>query len=834
MKKVAVVAALLGVTLVLVGSPRGTRLAMDAVDQGSTISAASNSTADAPVALDASVPSVPEVSDADLNSIVGTYCIVCHNDAVVAAGTGPPVSFQGFDVAHPEARIEVAEKMVKKLRAGMMPPPGMMRPAGDTLLTLVETLEKNLDKAAARNPDPGVRPSQRLNRREYEYAIRELLALEVDAGRWLPLDVMSANFDNVAEVQGLSPLVLESYMNAASEISRMAIGDRSATPYKWEYTNSDYVSQHPWDHVEGAPYGTRGGMVVKHVFPVDGYYQFNMTFSNGGNTRLEEIDVSIDGENVATLAFESRVNVRTTSADGRDAGGGLLTEPIFVRAGQRSVSASFVRKGEGPYEDLIRPHEWALAGGGSGAGLVTLVPHLRDLIIDGPYNPSGLSDTPSRQKVFSCRPTSESDERTCAQEIVQRVGSAAYRRALGAEDVEGLMVFYDMGAERGGFEEGVRMSLEAILANPSFYYRWEQQPANVRDGRPYRVSDHDLASRLSFFIWGTPPDAELIDLANRGRLSDERTLEQQTRRMLADPRAEALGARFAGQWLRLQDLAKVHPDPNFFPNFDENLARAMARETELFFYNLVKEDLSVLDLYRANYTFVNDRLARHYGIPNVAGSSFQRVQYPDNTRVGLLGHGSVLVQTSLAGRTSPVLRGKWVMEVLMGTPPPPPPPNVSPALDATSAAAAGRILTTRERMEMHRANPTCNACHRFMDPIGLSLDNFDVMGRWRYRENGASLDTRGELYDGTPISSPSELAAALLKRPIPLMRTFTENLLTYALGRRLEPTDMTTVRAIEAQAESNDYRVSSFILGVVKSDAFLMKRAEVAQAEDGR
>jgi hypothetical protein len=378
------------------------------------------------------------------------------------------------------------------------------------------------------------------------------------------------------------------------------------------------------------------------------------------------------------------------------------------------------------------------------------------------------------------------------------------------------------------------MSLEAILANPSFYYRWEQQPANVRDGRPYRVSDHDLASRLSFFIWGTPPDAELIDLANRGRLSDERTLEQQTRRMLADPRAEALGARFAGQWLRLQDLAKVHPDPNFFPNFDENLARAMARETELFFYNLVKEDLSVLDLYRANYTFVNDRLARHYGIPNVAGSSFQRVQYPDNTRVGLLGHGSVLVQTSLAGRTSPVLRGKWVMEVLMGTPPPPPPPNVSPALDATSAAAAGRILTTRERMEMHRANPTCNACHRFMDPIGLSLDNFDVMGRWRYRENGASLDTRGELYDGTPISSPSELAAALLKRPIPLMRTFTENLLTYALGRRLEPTDMTTVRAIEAQAESNDYRVSSFILGVVKSDAFLMKRAEVAQAEDGR
>jgi hypothetical protein len=715
----------------------------------------------------------------------------------------------------------------------MMPPPGMLRPAGDTLLTLVETLERNLDRASARNPNPGARPSQRLNRREYEFAVRELLGIEVDAGTWLPLDVMSANFDNVAEVQGLSPLVLDSYMNAAGEISRMAIGDRNAATIKHTYTLSDYVSQHPYDHVEGAPYGTRGGIVAKHVFPVDGYYQFAMSFSNGGNTRLEDIDVSIDGERVALLHFESRITVRTTSADGRDAGGALLTEPIFVRAGQRLLSAAFVRNIEGPYEDLIRPHEWALAGGGSGAGIVTLVPHMRDLVVDGPYNRSGLSDTPSRQKIFTCRPTGAAEERPCAQEIVTRLGNAAFRRELSAEDLDGLMVFYDLGAEKGGFEEGVRMALEAILANPSFYYRWESQPENARDGRPYRLNDLDLATRLSFFIWGTPPDAELLDLANRGRLSDERTLEAQTRRLLADPRAEALGTRFAGQWLRLQDLDKVHPDPNFFPNFDQNLASAMKRETALFFYNLVREDLSVLELYSANYTFVNERLARHYGFPNVAGSFFQKVQYPDNTRVGLFGQGAILVQTSLANRTSPVLRGKWVMEVLLGTPPPPPPANVPP-LDNTGTTNGGKVLTTRERMALHRTAPMCYSCHRFMDPIGLSLDNFDVMGRWRYRENGAALDTRGELYDGTPVSSPSELAAALLKRPIPLVRTFTENMLTYALGRRLEASDMPTVRAIAKEAESNDYRVSTFVLGVVNSDAFQMRRAEVTQADQGR
>jgi hypothetical protein len=742
------------------------------------------------------------------------------------------LSLETFDVARIDQNAEVGERMSRKLRAGMMPPPGMPRPAGDTLLALVETIEKNLDRAAQRNPNPGARPSQRLNRPEYELAIRELLALEVSAGDWLPLDTKSANFDNVADVQGVSALLVESYLNAASDISYMAVGDRNAAQNKRQYTNSDYVSQQPWDHVEGAPYGTRGGMVVKHVFPADGYYTFQMTFGVSGNTRNEDVDLSIDDERVALLHFD-RTLVSGADADGRGAGGGLFTEPVFVRAGQHKVSAAFVRTGEGPFEDLIRPHEWSLAGLNNGTGATTLMPHMRDLIIDGPTNITGLSDSPSRQRIFSCRPTSAENERACASQIIERLASQAFRRSATPQDVEGLLAFYDTGAEKGGFESGVRMALEAILAHPAFYFKLETVPENVREGRNFQLSGVDLATRLSYFLWGTPPDAELIDLANRGRLTDDRVLEQQTRRMLADPRAEALGTRFAAQWLRLQDLDKVHPDPNFFPNFDDNLSDAMFNETSQFFYNAVMEDLSFLDLFTANYTYVNERLARHYGFPNVAGTYFRKVEYPDANRKGLLGHGSILVQTSLAGRTSPVLRGKWVMEVLMGTPPPPPPPNV-PTLAETGQANAGKVLTTRQRMELHRANPTCNACHRFMDPIGLALDNFDVTAKWRYRENGAPLDTRGELYDGTQISSPSELVDALVKRPIPLARQFTVNLMTYALGRRMETFDMPTVRAIEKEAAGNDYRLTSFILGVVKSDAFQMRRAEVAQDADGR
>jgi hypothetical protein len=704
--------------------------------------------------------------------------------------------------------------MIRKLRAGMMPPLPMPRPGGDTLTVLVETLERTMDQAARRAPNAGVRPFQRLNRPEYEAAVKDLLALEVDAGDWLPQDALDANFDNVAQAQLLSPLVVESYLSAAGEISRMAIGDKSTAAYPKIYNNVLYISQHPWDQVPGAPYGTRGGMVVNHVFPADAGYVFRLASQASNQGFQEDIDISVDGQRVALLHFDSN----------------LETEPIFIRAGQHKVSIAFVKIAEGPYEDLLRPHEWALAGGGGGTNAVTHWSHLRTVTITGPYNATGVSDSPSRQKIFSCRPTQTADELPCARDIVTQLGSRAFRRPLTAEETEGILEFYKVGAGDAGFERGVRMAVEAILSHPAFYFRLETAPSNVREGRDYRVADQDLAERLSFFLWGLPPDQELLDLVARGKLSDERTLEQQARRMLADPRAEALGTRFAGQWLRLQDLYKMRPDPNFFTSFDENLADAMKKETELFFSNMVKEDLSVLELFTADYTFVNEKLARHYGFQNVAGTHFRKVSYPDERRIGVLGQGSVLVLSSLANRTSPVLRGKWVMEVLLGAPPPPPPPNV-PALTETASAAEGKILTTRERMEMHRNNPMCMSCHRMMDPIGLALDNFDITARWRYRENGMPLDTRGELYDGTPVSNPAELVSALTRRPIPLVRNFTENLLTYALGRRLEYYDQPTVRAIAREAEGSDYRISSFVVGVVTSDAFTMKRAPTAATQ---
>jgi hypothetical protein len=753
----------------------------------------------------------------DYNAIVRRYCVTCHNDKARTGG----LSLASFDIARAAHEAEVAEKMIRKLQAGLMPPPGVMRPDVATYASLIQTLETTIDSAAAARPNPGRRTFQRLNRAEYERAIRDLLALNVNAGDWLPLDQKSANFDNIADEQSLSPTLLEAYLNAGSAISRMAIGDRTAPTIDETYTNPSYISQHPWDHVEGAPYGTRGGMVVEHVFPADAEYIFELSIVSGDNARFEDIDISINGERVALLQYE---NGPAAGADGR--GGTLMrTDPILIRAGQHRVAAAFVRRLDGPYEDLIRPHEWSYAGGGSGGGGITTLPHLRDLIISGPYKPTGISETPTRKRIFTCRPTTPDEEVPCAKQIIMRLGADAYRRPLSTSEVERLMPFYEKSAANGGFESGIRAALEAILASPHFIFRLEREPDTAKPGGTYRVADIDLASRLSFFLWGTVPDKELLAVATRGELSKPGVLEKQARRMLADARAEALATRFAYQWLRLQDVDKVRPDPNFYPNFDENLAALMRRETELFFYNLVKEDQSLLDLYRADYTFVNERLARHYGFPAVAGSHFRRVQYPDNTRRGLLGHGSMLVQTSLANRTSPVLRGKWVMEVLLGTPPPPPPPDV-PALEDTKDAAEGRLLTTRERMELHRSNPTCNACHRFMDPIGLALDNFDVTAKWRVRENGAPLDTRGDFYDGTPVSTPAELSALLMKRPVPLVRTFTENLLAYALGRRAEYFDQPAIRAIAKAAETDGYRMSSFILGVVKSDAFRLKRAE--------
>ena len=766
-------------------------------------------------------------NDALANRVVRSTCVMCHNDRLMTGN----LSLQEFDVSHAAEKADVAEEMVRKLRAGMMPPPGIRRSGSDALLTLVETLEHRLDEAAAVAPDPGTRTFQRLNRSEYEQAIQELLDLDVEAGDWLPLDPMSNNFDNIAEAQTLSATLLEGYLNAASAISRLAIGERSGKPVDRTYTNSQYLSQHPWDHVEGAPYGTRGGLVVDHVFPADAEYTIGITFTSGANTRIEDVDVSIDGERVALLAYDTN---RITGADGRGSAV-TLTQPLFVRAGTHRIAAAFIRRQHGPYEDIIRPHDWSYAGGGSGGAGITTLPHIRDVIITGPYNATGLSETPSRRRIFTCRPTAPEEARPCAKEIVERLGREAYRRVLGENEVEDLLGFFDEGSGDGGFELGVRTALEAMLASPHFVMRLERAPdtaaggLNPTDPRGYRLSDSDLASRLSFFLWGSPPDDELQGLAEAGLLTDEE-LDRQALRMLADPRAEALGRRFAAQWFRLQDMDKVKPDPNFFPNFDDNLAHAMRRETELFFAHLVQDDRSLLDLYRADYTFLNERLAHHYGLPGVAGSHFRRVEHADETRPGVFGHGSVLVLTSLANRTSPVLRGKWVMEVLLGTPPPPPPPD-TPVLEDIAEVADGRRLTTRERMEMHAANPSCNSCHRFIDPIGLALDNFDVTGKWRVRENGGPLDTQGDLYDGTPVSSPVQLADALLERPIPLARTFTENLMAFAIGRPMEPFDGPTVRQIVRDAEQHDHRMASFVMGVIRSDAFQRKRGDGSPPE---
>ena len=763
-----------------------------------------------------------DIRSEDLTDLVQQYCQVCHNDVMMTGN----LSLTGFDVAAAPAMAETAERMIRKLRAGMMPPRGMPRPGGDSLQVLVETMEASLDAAAAANPNPGSRPFQRLNQAEYKSAVRDLLGLEIDVSSFLPLDTKSANFDNIADVQMPSTTLMEGYLRAASHVSRIALGDPDAESNSTRYRIPKTASQK--DRVEGAPFGTRGGLSVIHNFPTDGKYVFHIqpqpavegevfgrTFGN------EQIEVSIDGERVALMTVDRWMS------ESEPTGLNMLTDSIYVRAGPRRVTAAFLLRFEGEVDDLIRPIDHTLADGQIGIGYgVTTLPHLQRLSILGPYEVTGVSETPTRQRVFTCRPTSPEEARPCAESIVSRLASRAYRRPLEENDLRGLMTFYDTGAGEGGFEGGVRNALQAILASPHFLFRIEEMPAQAAAGEVHRIGDMDLASRLSFFLWGSPPDQELIDIAGRGQLSDPGEMERQARRMLADPRApEALATRFWAQWLHLQDLDKIHPDALSYPYFDETLAKAMRRETELLFTNLVEEDGNIVDLLTADYTFVNERLARHYGMPGITGSTFRRVSYLDENRRGILGHGSILTMTSHANRTSPVLRGKWVLEVLLDTPPPPPPPDV-PAFEETDGAEDGRFFTVRERMEQHRANPVCMACHVVIDPIGLALENFDVTGAWRIRDEGNFVDPVGQLYDGTPLTGPADLRAALLSRPEVYYRVFTKNLMAYALGRRVEYYDQPTIRAITREAADNDYSVSSFIIGVVASPAFQTFRVQ--------
>jgi hypothetical protein len=531
----------------------------------------------------------------------------------------------------------------------------------------------------------------------------------------------------------------------------------------------------------------------------------------------ERVEVSINGERVALLELNTRMS-ESDPSNSLD----LVTPPIHVKAGPQRVSAAFIQNIEAPPDDLLMPTENSLADVSMSFG-VTLLPHMRDLTIVGPSRVTGVSDSVSRRRIFSCRPTSASEEGACAEQIVRRLAAQAYRGRAGDQDVRDLMAFYDRGRKQGDFENGVRLALQALLASPRFLFRMEQAPQHAGAGGTYRLGDSELATRLSFFLWGTLPDSELVQAARAGGLRNAAGLERQVRRLLADARAEALSTRFAAQWLRLQDLDKIVPDYLHFPHYDATLAEAMRRETELFFDSIVREDRSVLDLLTADYSFVNERLARHYGIPNVVGSGFQRVTLPE-TRRGLLGHGSILTLTSVPDRTSAVLRGKWIMEVLLGSPPPPPPPNV-PDLEETSAVKGTRLLSVRERMEEHRRNPACTSCHKVIDPLGLALENFDPTGAWRIKDNEMPVDPTGEMYDGTKLAGPTDLRAALLKRQETVLRSFTENLLTYALGRRLDHHDMPAVRAIAREAARRNNRLSAFVLGVVSSAPFRMNRA---------
>jgi mono/diheme cytochrome c family protein len=763
---------------------------------------------------------VPSLSAAAQTELVTTYCATCHSERAKAGG----LSLANFNAVRTQEQPEVVEKMIRKLRAGMMPPAGAKRPEAGALAALTTALEGRMDETASVHPNPGWRPFQRLNRAEYASAVTALLRIDVDVTTLLPPDTISHGFDNVADAQRFSPTLMEGYLRAAGRIATLALGDPTSAPTEATYKVPRTQSQ--MEHIAGAPIGTRGGVSLIHVFPADGDYSFRAMLHSiptgqlyGSIVRGEKLEVSIDGKRVALLDINHQMSEQDEN------GMNLQSPRVHVTAGPHRVSAAFLRQFEAPVDDILAPQDYTLADSqiGSGFGITTL-PHVRDFAISGPFNVTGVSDTVSRRTVFSCRPTTAAEEAGCAAEILRRLATQAYREPASTDDVKALLSFYDRGRRDADFEAGIRAALEALLASPRFVFRLEQPPASARVGDTFAVADLDLASRLSFFVWGTVPDAELVRAASTGGLKTPAGLETQVRRMLADSKSEALATRFAHQWLRLQDVEKIRPDALLFPYWDHTLAENLVRETELFFDSLVRDDRSILDLLAADYTFVNERVARHYGFPNVMGQDFRRVAVPDERR-GILGQASVLLLTSVADRTSPVQRGKWVMEVLLGSPPPAPPPNV-PLLEETGGARGGRVLSVRERMEEHRKNPACTSCHKVIDPLGLALENFDATGKWRIKDGDVAVDAVGELYDGTKMSGPAGLRNALLKHQDAFLLSFTEHLMTYALGRRVEPFDMAAVRRVIRDAGTQDLKLSAFVLGVVNTPAFRMSRVE--------
>jgi hypothetical protein len=719
------------------------------------------------------------------------YCITCHNERAKVGG----LALDKLDLARPGDNAETWEKVLVKLRGGMMPPSGARRPERPVIDTFAANLETAIDRAAAAKPNPGSTALHRLNRTEYANAIRDLLGLPIDATTLLPPDDAAEGFDNVADVLGVSPLLIQGYVAAAAKISRIAIGNPEMSADKATYRIPRGLSQA--DHIEGLPLGTRGGMLIQHTFPLDGEYDFRIARSGVGVAQTgvggdDEIEISVNGERIYLAGRNSPRDIR-----------------LAMKAGPQSIGVAILKKRNvRGVDDLYDVFSASL-------GISTVS-------ITGPFNASGPGDTVSRRRIFVCRPANASEETPCAIRILRTLARRAFREPISYSDVamETLMSFYATGRAQGGFDAGIEQAVARILVDPRFLYRFEKEPANVAAGANYRLSDLELASRLSFFLWSSIPDDELLDAAAEGKLSQPATLEGQVRRMLADPRAEALSKNFGGQWLYLRDLKNAKPEAD---DFDETLRQSIRRETELMFEHIVREDRSVMDLLNADYTFVDERLARHYGIPNIRGSQFRRVTLEkDDPRRGLLGKASFLMVTSAANRTSPVSRGKWVLENLLGVPAPAVPASVPP-LKENAERTDGKVLSMRQRMEEHRSNPACASCHKIMDPIGFSLENFDLTGKWRDTDEKNPVNASGELVDGTKLNGPADLRQALVGRSDAFVTTATEKLLTYALGRGVHYYDMPAVRSIIHDAARNDYRFSALVLGIVKSAPFQMK-----------
>jgi hypothetical protein len=754
--------------------------------------------------------------------LLDQYCVPCHSDRLRTAG----LSLERLDPQHAGADAATWEKVVRKVRSGAMPPAGRPRPEPAAADAFVSALEMALDREAARLPNPGSSVVHRLNRAEYANVIRDVLAVEVDARALLPADDSSYGFDNIADALSVSPGLLDRYLAAARKISRLAVGD--PTLHSTERYMSSFVLLQNDRMNEDLPFGSRGGLAVRHYFPLDGEYVLRVWMQRGyanvirGITELNSVDVRVDSARMGVFT----VGGNPAFAGGLYGGGTTqgakpdLEVRIPVKAGTRSVAVSFVEKdiwaveGMGPAH--MPPRNISFAAGKSQMGI-------DGIEIDGPFSGTGPGDTPSRRRIFTCYPASQADESTCAKTILMGLARRAYRRPVTDADVDPLLRMYTIGREDGAFEAGIQRALERILVSLDFLFRRERNPAGAAAGAASRVSDVDLASRLSFFLWSSVPDDALLDAAERGRLRDPKVLDRQVRRMLADRKAKALTDNFGGQWLQFRNLRVVSPDPSAFPAFDDNLRDAFQQETELFLESQVRADRPVTELLTANYTFVNERLARHYGIRNVYGPHFRRVAV-DDTRGGLLGQGGILTVTSYPTRTSPVLRGKWLLENVLGSPPPPPPPNVE---GLPENGKNGKLLSMREQMEQHRKNPVCASCHARMDPLGFSLENYDGIGRWRRTsEADAPIDASGVLPDGTRFAGPQELRALLLQRRAEFVATVTEKLMTYALGRGVAYFDMPAIRTITREAAVHDSRWSAIIGGIVRSMPFQMRRTD--------